>query len=228
VEPARLARLLGGLQHRHVALLRRSGRRRRPTLGGGRTPEGVYFDGVLAHHPGPGPLFFAAPPDALRAPSLAPAPYCPSHVLLVCELTGGWWPQHMLATGGTDKTVRVWDADPAQAAPVCVHAHDGLNAGAIFAVAWCPDEPFYLAGAGAKVHSIPPPAQPVPLPRWDAYCNSRPPASSSLTKRRPMQGKVRLWDALTATPVRRSFEGRAPAFCVRPARKLPKQISGLD
>ena len=55
---------------------------------------------------------------------------------------------HMMMTASTDKTLKIWDV--ADDTPVCVHTHDKIDAGAIFAASFCPDEPFYVGVAGAK------------------------------------------------------------------------------
>jgi periodic tryptophan protein 1 len=55
---------------------------------------------------------------------------------------------HMMMTASVDKTLKIWDI--ADGTPTCVCTNDKLDAGAIFAAALAPDEPFYVAAAGAK------------------------------------------------------------------------------
>lgn len=55
---------------------------------------------------------------------------------------------HMMMTASVDKTVKIWDL--ADDKPTCVFTNDKIDAGAIFAAAFAPDEPFYVGVAGAR------------------------------------------------------------------------------
>ena len=59
----------------------------------------------------------------------------------------------LLATCGTDKTVRVWDvsalSDYAEADPKLI-AYKSMNVGKLFTLQFSPDVPFLLATAGDK------------------------------------------------------------------------------
>ncbi|KAL8136462.1 hypothetical protein V2J09_002463 [Rumex salicifolius] len=82
-------------------------------------------------------------PDAKQKPSFT----LHAHDKAVCTISYNPAAPNLLATGSTDKMVKLWDLSNLQ--PSCV-ASRNPKAGAIFSVSFCDDKPFVLAIGGSK------------------------------------------------------------------------------
>ncbi|GLC43281.1 hypothetical protein PLESTB_001490200 [Pleodorina starrii] len=84
--------------------------------------------------------------DARKGPGSAPLFRLSAHDKPACTLSFCPAVRGLLATGSTDKKVKLWDLSGAAPSLVCTQ---DLNTGAVFSAAFCADAPHLLAAGGA-------------------------------------------------------------------------------